>query len=164
MGRNVIFNTADKIKLDDELILSLKKMAEEHESRKMTFCLHKSHSDGVHEMINVYPKGLYVRPHKHPGKTETKHIIEGKMLMLMYDEYGSITDRFILGEKESGECFAYRIETNYYHSIIPLTDVVVFHEIINGPYLGIDDSVFPEWAPAIDDGEGIKEFIEKVQR
>lgn len=114
-------------------------------------------------MINVYPERLYVRPHKHPVKTETKHMIEGNMLMLMFDDSGKITESFILNEKSSGGCFAYRIEKNYYHSIIPLSEVVVFHEIINGPYTGVNDSVFPEWAPPNNDEPGIKTFFKRIE-
>lgn len=162
MSNYVIFNKEDKIKLDLDFISDLKKRAQDNDSKKITFCLHKCHEDKVHEMINVYPKDLYIRPHKHPSKTETKHVIEGKMLMIMYDDNGEVNEKFVLSEKNLGKCFTYRIEKNYYHSIIPITDVVVFHEIINGPYLGINDSIFPEWAPDNNDIKGIKEFISKV--
>jgi len=164
MDQKVIFNTADAVKIDTELINSLKKTAAGNESRKVTLCLHKTHADGVHEMINVYPKGLYVRPHKHPIKTETKHMIEGKMIMLIFDDQGHVTDQFELAERTLGGCLAHRLEKNYFHSIVPLSDIVVFHEIINGPYTGIDDSLFPDWAPEITDQEGIKAFMGKIMK
>lgn len=164
MDNKVIFNTEDAIKIDEQFISFLKKTAENNESKKVTFCLHKTHEDGVHEMINVYPKGLYVRPHKHPIKTETKHMIEGRMLMFIYDDLGHITYQFELTETGLGGCLAHRIEKDYYHSIVPISDIVVFHEIINGPYTGINDSVFPDWAPEIHDQAGIEAFIAKITR
>ena len=34
---------------------------------------------------------------------------------------------------------------------MPVTDVVIYHENKPGPFLGDDDSIFPDWAP---DGGG----------
>jgi cupin fold WbuC family metalloprotein len=125
--------------------------------------MHRFHEDKVHEMINIYPKNLYIRPHKHSDKTETKHIVEGAMWMLMFDEMGKITNRFVMG-KEYGNTMIYRIESNLYHSIVPITEIVVFHEIINGPYTGSNDSIFPDWAPENNDAKGIEEFIRRYKK
>ena len=162
LDEKVVYNTEDRIKIDEDRISKLKSIAAKNESKNVTMCLHRTHDVAVHEMINVYPKGMYVRPHKHLDKTETKHMIEGKMLMLMFDEEGGVTDKFVIGEKGSGECLAYRIDKNLYHSIIPLSETIVYHEIISGPYTGTNDSIFPEWAPEIDDQKGIQEFIDRV--
>jgi len=110
-------------------------------------------------MIIVHCKGNYVRPHRHPLKTESFHLIQGSLLLGIFDESGKIIDRIVLEESGDKYTLVARIEKNIYHTAFPLSEVVVFHEITNGPFTGIGDSEFPEWAPEPDDKEGIRDFI-----
>lgn len=157
-GKNYLHvNDISLLKIDQEYIQYLKTLAENNSDRKCTMCLHHDIRDYVHEMINVYPKGVYVRPHSHPLKTETKIIIEGKLLVIIFNDEGESLDKFIM--KPDG-IFTFRIEKGIIHTNIPLTDVV-FHEVITGPYVGKDDSVFPVWAPRAEDKAGTAEYLKK---
>lgn len=158
-GQNYLHVNDDRIlKVDENYIKYLKSLAQNDSLGKCTMCLHNDTREHVHEMMNVYPKGSYVRPHSHPFKTETKMIIEGELLAVIFDKTGEILDEFIL-RKES--IFTVRIDKGIIHTNIPLTDVV-FHEVISGPFVGKDDSVFPEWAPSLDDEDGIRKIMDKI--
>ncbi|KKL22706.1 hypothetical protein LCGC14_2432770, partial [marine sediment metagenome] len=56
-------------------------------------CLHRDQTDAVQEMIIVHRKGAYVRPHRHDGQTESFHVLEGRMLVVIFDDEGNVTDR-----------------------------------------------------------------------
>lgn len=160
-GQNYLHVNDDKIlKIDDEYIKYLKSLAHGNSSGKCTMCLHDDIREHVHEMVNVYPKGTYVRPHSHPFKTETKIIIEGKLLMVVFDNEGEILDEYVL---ERGGIFTARFDKGIIHTNIPLTDAV-FHEVITGPFVGKDDSVFPEWAPELDDDNGIEQIMGRIYK
>lgn len=158
-GKDYLYvNDNCMVKIDSKYITHLKMLAQKNSSKKCTMCLHNDTRLHVHEMINVYPKGTYVRPHKHPFKTETKIMIEGKLLLVIFDDTGGITDKFVM---DQGSIFTFRLDRGIMHTNIPLTDVV-FHEIIEGPFVGKDDSVFPEWAPIDGDNTAVLRLMDRM--
>lgn len=152
-------NDSRILKIDQDYIARMKTLAQRNNDKKCTMCLHNDIREHMHEMINVYPKGAYIRPHSHPFKTETKRIIEGKLLVVIFDEAGEIQDKFVI-EKEG--IFTVRMDKGIIHTNIPLTDVV-FHEAISGPYIGKGDSVFPEWAPESSDKKDVEVFVKNLE-
>lgn len=154
-------NEEKVLKIDEKYIAELKGKAKTNGYHRCTMCLHDDIHAKVHEMINVMSKYEYIRPHSHPFKTETKIMIEGELLMVIFDQSGEILDHYILRSDRNNGIFTTRIDMGVYHTNIPLTDTV-FHEVITGPYVGKDDSVFPEWAPDIDDEQAIAEFMKKI--
>lgn len=161
-NNEVIFNTEDVFVLDDQLLSYLIGCARSNERKTVRICIHKSLDEQLHQMIIVHHKGNYIRPHRHPSKTESFHLIQGSMLLCIFDDRGKLIDSIILGENRGKHTFVSRIEKNIYHTVVPLTDVVVFHEITNGPFTGIGDSEFPEWAPEQNDQEGISDFLNSI--
>ncbi|MCE9616099.1 MAG: WbuC family cupin fold metalloprotein [Lentisphaerae bacterium] len=113
---------------------------------KAALCLHRSPDDGVHEMLNVFGRRFYAPPHRHPLKSETKTILRGRLLIVVFDDAGQITRRIILGDPAT-RIRIVRLEKNLYHTNLPLDEIVVFLETTTGPYLGPDDSDFASWAP-----------------
>lgn len=159
-GKSYLYVNDDRIlKIDDGYIDNLKALAKKDASGKCRMCLHNDIRDHVHEMIEVYPEGAYVRPHFHPLKIETKTIIEGRLLVVLFDADGEISDKIIM---EKSGIFTVRIDKGIIHTDIPLSDVV-FHEINTGPFTGNDDSVFPKWAPISNDEEGIRNLLIRVE-
>lgn len=146
------------LKINKEYIDYLKSLAQQDQDKRCTMCLHNDVRAHVHEMLNVCPENSYIRPHSHPFKTETKIVIEGKILLVIFDSDGGIADKFVM---DSEGIFTVRIDAGIIHTNIPLTDSV-FQEIITGPFVGKDDSVFPEWAPEAGDEESIKKIMERI--
>lgn len=81
-------NDSAILKIDKNYIENLKLLAKEDDSGRCTMCLHNDIRDYLHEMVHVCPKNTYVRPHSHPIKTETKIIIEGKLMVVTFDAGG----------------------------------------------------------------------------
>lgn len=153
-------NDDSKLVVNAEYLARLKERQDGNSEKRCTLCLHNDTREKHHEMINLYRKGEYVRPHCHTDKTETKIMLEGKMLAILFDEKGKITDRIILSSS-TNDNFLLRIDRKVIHTNIPLTDVV-FYESITGPYTGVNDSFFPAWAPALDDHDAIKELYVRL--
>lgn len=159
-GKNYLYVNDNRIlKMDRGYISYLKSLAQKDMEGKCTMCLHNDIRAHLHEMINIYPKDTYVRPHSHPFKSETKIIIEGKLLAVVFDDAGEIIDKFVM---EKDGVFTFRMEKGVIHTNIPLTDVV-FHEIIEGPFVGKDDSIFPVWAPVQDNIDVVKDYMKKLR-
>lgn len=159
-GKNYLYVNDNRIlKMDSSYISYLKSLAQKDMEGKCTMCLHNDIRAHLHEMINIYPKDTYVRPHSHPFKSETKIIIEGKLLAVVFDDAGEIIDKFVM---EKDGVFTFRMEKGVIHTNIPLTDVV-FHEIIEGPFVGKDDSIFPVWAPVQDNIDVVKDYMKKLR-
>src|SRR4051812_4507478 len=58
--------------------------------RRARINAHPGGDDLLHEMIIAIEPGSYIRPHKHPGKSEAFHIIEGAVNIVVFDERGDI--------------------------------------------------------------------------
>lgn len=157
----LLVNDDSELKINAEYLEKLKAKRKSMAENKCTLCLHNDVRIGMHEMINVYAQGEYVRPHYHPNKTETKIMIEGKMLVILFEENGDVRDKIILSDDKK-ECFLIRIDKGIVHSNIPLSNVI-FYEATTGPYIGKGDSVFPEWAPEANQKEEILRLYAKLE-
>jgi cupin fold WbuC family metalloprotein len=109
-------------------------------------------------MLIVHERGAYVRPHKHTGKTESAHIIEGLVDVVMFDDSGRIESVIRMGDYASGRIFYYRMAIPVFHTLIIRSDVLVFHETTNGPF-DRGDAVFAPWAPEDSDVNFVNTFM-----
>lgn len=157
-----IFNTKNIIKFDNKDIQHLKQKALNNPLKRIRLCLHKDIQEPLHEMIIVVCKDVYIRPHKHIGKTESFHIIEGSFFLIIFDDNGGIIEKILMGEDNKRKKFLCRLEKNSWHMLIPTSDFVVFHETTNGPYTGKEDSIFAPWAPEEGGSTAIENFVGKI--
>ena len=51
-----------------------------------------------------------------------------------------------MGDYGSDKTFIYRMGKSYFHTVIPLSETIVFHETTKGPFLK-EETIFPDWAP-----------------
>ena len=70
------------VAVDDATIAELKRLAAQNPRLRSRLCTHPDPSDGLHEMLIVHHREAYVRPHKHLGKPESFHVIEGTAQMM----------------------------------------------------------------------------------
>ena len=121
--------------------------------RRARINAHPDGEDALHEMIIAIDPASYIRPHKHPGKSEAFHIIEGEVDIVVFTDDGEI-DRIVpLGPPGSGRSFYYRMSSAFFHTLIIRSDVLIVHEITNGPFRP-SATVFADFAP--DDREAEK--------
>ena len=121
----------------------------------------RADDDIVHEMLIVHTRDTYVRPHKHIGKSESFHIIEGTANVIIFTDTGAIRDIVELGDSISGRNFYFRINQPYYHTLQIVSEFIIFHETTSGPF-NRSDTVFPTWAPQGDDAGAVESFMHKI--
>ncbi len=124
--RIVLVDAADVVRLKGE--------AENNARRRIRLCAHHSVDDRLHEMLIVHTNDTYVRPHKHLDKSESFHVIEGEVDVVVFDEAGSVTEVMPMGTFASGRPFFYRIAAPLFHTLLIRSEVLVFHETTNGPF------------------------------
>ena len=122
----------------------------------MRICLHKILIDKHHDMVILQQKKNFYLPHKHLKKGETYHIIKGSMASILFNNNGKIKKIYKLKKDD-----IFRTPLNTYHTMIPLTKFVIYHESKIGPFLKKNDSIFPKWNNKFDNKLVINEFKKK---
>lgn len=131
--------------------------------RRMRLCTHPSNDSKVHEMLIVHTPETYVRPHKHLDKSESFHIIKGSADVIIFSDTGSIQQIISMGDYASGRIFYYRLSEPLFHSLVITSDVLIFHEATNGPFVR-SETVFAPWAPDESDTLAVQKFIERLKK
>lgn len=107
---------------------------------------HPDGEDTLHEMIIAIDPASYIRPHKHPGKSEAFHIVEGDVDIVVFSDDGEI-DRIVeLGAPGGSRAFYYRMSSAFFHTLIIRSRMLIVHEITNGPFRP-QATVFADFAP-----------------
>lgn len=158
----VYYAMSDITKLRKQDIELLKQKAMHNNPKKIRLCTHREVNDSVHEMFIIFGKGTYVRPHKHPGKSVSYHIIDGFIDVVFFNEAGGLVDFMQMGGYRSNHIFYSRLSKPHYYMPIIKSRFAVFHEIINGPFK--NDTVFPGWAPAEDNKSKVQKFMEGLEK
>jgi len=114
--------------------------------RRVRINAHPGSDDELHEMIIAIEPGSYIRPHKHPGKSEAFHIIEGEVDIVVFSEAGEVERIVSLAAKGGRHPFYYRMSTPHFHTLIIRSDLLVVHEITNGPFLPTG-TIYAAFAP-----------------
>jgi len=148
------------IKINKEEINKLKHRAQLAALRRARLCLHKNEKDPLQEMVIVLCKNSYIRPHRHKEKDESIHVIEGAFYLVIFNANGLVSERIFVKQNGSQGHIVCRVKENVWHTIIPLSDFVVFHEVIRGPFRGPKSREFASWAP--EEGKIAKEFINTI--
>ncbi|ARJ66505.1 hypothetical protein WV31_12915 [Magnetospirillum sp. ME-1] len=149
VSAEVVYSTVAVTKVDRAAIAWLKELAMENPRKRVRLCAHADTSDILHEMLIVHAKGAYVRPHRHPGKSESFHLIEGSLSVFILDEDGVVTERIDMAADDPAKPFFYRLSQPLYHTVVPTSDLVVFHETTNGPFHR-EETIFGPWSPTDD--------------
>ena len=114
------------------------------EKKDIRICLHTSSNDNHHDMIILQQKKNFYFPHKHLKKGETYHIIKGKMACVLFDNLGKIKLKCVLNKND-----IFRTPINVFHTMLPISKYVIYHESKVGPFLKKNDSIFPKWIKKI---------------
>jgi cupin fold WbuC family metalloprotein len=144
----------------DEIEL-VKKHARQSARRRSRICAHKSNDDPLHEMLIAISAGSYIHPHRHVSKSESFHIIEGEVDVVVFDEAGKIVDVIELGAVGSGRRFYYRLSDSAFHTLLIGTDLLVMHEVTNGPFAK-DQTILAPFAPTEDQAQKAQAYIAGV--
>ncbi len=142
---NTVFNSDEVYVLDEQRLVELKRIALAHPLKRSRVCLHQSRDSSVQEMVIVAHRDSLIEAHKHPAnKPESYHIIEGRMLVKIFDNDGTMLREIVLNDNINPKM--YRIEGGIWHQPIPLTEWVVYHEVFTGPFAKETDVIYCDWS------------------
>lgn len=162
LNPEVLYTRDAVTKVDRSEVGYFKDLSTANPRRRVRLCAHASPDDRLHEMLIVHERGAYVRPHKHPGKTESTHIIEGSVDVVIFADDGRIEDVLHVGDYASGRTFYYRMAVPAFHTLLIRSDVLVFHEVTNGPF-DRNDTLFAPWAPSDEDNDAVRRYIADLE-
>ena len=103
-------------------------------------------SDPVQRFFVVTHRNSYFRPHRHLTKSELAMVLRGRIHILTFDERGTVTARYSVGDETAS--MAYETPRATWHTLVADTDGSAFLEIKEGPYDPATASEFATWAPA----------------
>jgi len=152
----VFHNDGTVAVVGDAWLQFLKQRAQESPLRRSRYCLHRSPDDQVHEMIIVMCRDVVFRPHRHRAKSESYHIIEGLLDVILFSDDGVPERRIPMGPLGSGANFAYRLCIPQFHAVLPRSDYVVVHETTSGPFVAGEADLAP-WSPS--ETEELRAFL-----
>jgi cupin fold WbuC family metalloprotein len=115
-------------------------------ARRSRLCAHPGPDDRLHEMFILLDGGTYVRPHRHRGKSESFHVVEGELDVVLFHGDGTVRDVVRMGEYATGKTFYYRLADDLFHTVVVRSKHALIHETTNGPFER-SDTGFAPWAP-----------------
>jgi cupin fold WbuC family metalloprotein len=108
--------------------------------------IHEAATDPVQRFFVVSNRHSYFRPHRHLAKSELAMVLRGRFDILTFDERGTVTARYTVGEGTPS--MAYETPRATWHTLVSAVDGSAFLEVKEGPYDPATASEFATWAPA----------------
>ena len=161
MGAEVLYSQDAITMVSRPDIEYFKRLSSKNSRKRIRLCTHDDIDDRLHEMFIIHEKDIYVRPHKHIGKTESTHIIEGQVDVVIFDDYGHVERVICMGDYTSGKIFYYRMAIPVFHTLIIRSKFLVFHETTNGPF-NRSETVFATWSPEDGDMDSVSKFTKDL--
>ena len=146
----------DILTITEEMIEDTIREAKTTPNGCFRICLHKSIEDPIQQMVIAFSKSTYFMPHRHPNKTESYHILAGRAIVVFFSDDGEIIRTFIMDKDDRKAVQIYRQNGCYWHTIVILSEYAVIHEIVNGPYVKVQNE-YVRWAPQEDADAASKE-------
>jgi cupin fold WbuC family metalloprotein len=125
--------------------------------------LHPDGADALHEMFIAIRRDSYIRPHKHPGKSEAFHVVHGTVDIVVFEDDGAIRQVVPLGAEGPGRARYYRMSQPFFHTLVIRSELLVVHEITNGPFVP-GGTLFGSFAPPDDDADGTVAFRDRLAK
>ena len=163
LSEEVLVAEGPIVQIDSDDIAELKRASLSTARKRIRVCTHPDADDRLHEMLIVHAAGAYVRPHRHEGKSESMHVLEGEADIVFFDDEGEVNEVVPLGPYGSPRRFYYRVDTPIFHTLLIHSEFLVFHEVTNGPFRR-EESVFAPWAPEEADTAACEAFLERLSQ
>lgn len=149
------------VRLGDAEIAFLKQQAQVSPRKRARICAHKTNDDALHEMVIAISADSYIHPHRHVGKSESFHIVDGEVDIAVFDDTGELSEVIQLGAPASGRCFYYRLSESAFHTLLIRSDFLIVHEVTNGPF-DRDRTVLAPFAPTEDREAEARAYMQRV--
>ncbi len=120
--------------LSNDVLVKLSEQALAHQMKKARILLHGKSDHALHEMLITHSRGRYIRPHINESSAKSFLVLEGEMMVLLFDDDGKVSDKYLLGQQKSGADFMLRVQDPVFHTIVVVSETVTFLETILGPH------------------------------
>lgn len=129
---DVLVCTDEIVSLRNAALDELRAMTARSLKKRARICAHKDDAAGIQEMIIMINHASYICPHRHEGKSESFHLIEGSADIVVFDGDGEIER--VIPFSQNG-AFFYRLDTARFHTVVVRSENIIFHEVTNGPFI-----------------------------
>lgn len=160
--KDVIYFYNSLVKINKKDLDILRKFSSFNSDKKSRYCNHKSKNSKLHEMIIFHKKGYYVRPHSHPNRTESVHLIKGRVDIIIFNKKGNISDIIKMGNYQSGNIFYYRMNNELTHTLVIKSPYIIFHETSLGPFKK-KNTKFASWSPVKKNSNFLNSLKKKIK-
>lgn len=145
-----------------ELLDRLSGEAQEKGRRRTNHNLHVDYNEPCQRFLNAVEPDSYIRPHRHltPPKPESFIVLRGRLLVLLFDDQGTIIHTFLL--TPGGSACGADLAPGLWHTVVALDPGTVFFEAKPGPYAVLSDKDFAPWAPA--EGVAASPYLERLRQ
>ena len=105
--------------------------------------------DNPQRFLNVMLRDTYVAPHRHlqPAKTESFLVLEGCIVLICFEDDGTVRSRHWLGNTPGAIARGIDLEPGVWHTLTAVTEYAVCYEVKPGPWDPANDKEFAPWAP-----------------
>jgi len=155
----VIKNNSDILFVNHEMIEKIKYEALQSPRHMARLLMHLSHEDTVQEMLIAMGRECAITPNSAAGKSESLQIIEGQLLLVIFDMEGNVVRKEEMSAFANNGSSIYRLNSTPWHTMIPLTEMVVVHETLQGPFESSSEPL-PSWIPT--DSVSMKKFMQEI--
>jgi cupin fold WbuC family metalloprotein len=133
--KTTILHMTDEVAtIDAATIRRMRDLALASPDGRARLCLHHSESDPAQEMIMALTSDNCFPVHRHRDKAESYHILEGSLGIAIFEDEGRVRSRSLLSTTIAGAGTVLRISPMLWHAVLPLSPVVIFHEVTAGPF------------------------------
>lgn len=116
--------------------------------------LHEELSDPVQRLAIAMEPGTYIRPHRHPHTWELLTPLQGRFLVLLFNDDGTVSHRTLLGE----DVRLQEIPALTWHAVLSLDQNGVIFEVKQGAYRALSEEDCMSWAPP-EGGENVADIM-----
>jgi cupin fold WbuC family metalloprotein len=125
--------------------------------------MHPDSAHPLHEMLICHVRGGYVQPHGHSGRSVSFSFIEGRALVVLFEEDGR-PKRFIpIGPPGSSRVSFLRLPANTIYTFLLEDDCILILETILGPF-DPRQNMWAEWAPPSDAAVAGERYLAELRR
>lgn len=146
------------VSFGDEETAFVKKQALLSPRKRARICAHPTDDDLLHEMLIAISFQSYIHPHRHFGKSESFHLVEGRADVVVMDDDGEISQVVHLG---AGLNFFYRSSEPLFHTLLIHSNMLVVHEVTNGPFNNSQAEV-AFFAPPESDEDAARDYMAEL--
>jgi cupin fold WbuC family metalloprotein len=164
---DVMFGTGGVVRVDANGLDLVRGQAMRSARKRARLCAHPGTGHSLHEMLICLAQETYIRPHRHAGKSESFHMIEGELDVVLFHDDGTVREVIPMGTHASGKVFYYRLDECCFHTVLVATEHAIFHETTSGPF-DPADTEFAIWSPpegdpaAIGYREHLRELVNRL--